>query len=82
MSFVGPRPAMDYEVAFFSERHRLRLAAMPGLTGWAQINGRSSISFDQIVSYDIEYIADRSLRRDLSILLGTIPVVLGAENAK
>ncbi len=82
MSFVGPRPAMDYEVAFFSDRHRLRLAAMPGLTGWAQINGRSSISFDQIVSYDIEYIADRSLRRDLSILLGTIPVVLGAENAK
>ncbi len=82
MSFVGPRPAMDYEVAFFSERHRLRLAAMPGLTGWAQINGRSSISFDQIVSYDIEYIADRSLSRDLRILAATIPVVLGAENAK
>lgn len=82
MSLVGPRPAMDYEVAFFSDRHRLRLAAMPGLTGWAQINGRSSISFDQIVNYDIEYIATCSLRRDLQILLETIPVVLGTENAR
>jgi lipopolysaccharide/colanic/teichoic acid biosynthesis glycosyltransferase len=82
MSFVGPRPAMEYEVALFSDRHRLRLAVMPGLTGWAQINGRSSISFDQIVGYDIEYIAGRSLCRDLRILLATIPVVLGAEHAK
>ncbi|OQA43139.1 MAG: putative sugar transferase EpsL [Chloroflexi bacterium ADurb.Bin325] len=82
ISFVGPRPVLDYEVALFSDFHRLRLTAMPGLTGWAQINGRSSISFDQIVSYDIEYIASRSLSRDLHILLATIPVVLGAENTK
>ena len=82
MSLVGPRPAMEYEVLCFNERHRQRLAVVPGLTGWAQIHGRSSISFEQIVTYDIEYIAYRSLRRDVAILLATVPVVLGTTNAK
>ena len=80
MSLVGPRPYIDYEVAMYTEYQRQRLAVVPGLTGWAQINGRSSLSFDEIVRLDLEYIAQRSLRKDLAILLATIPRVLRAQD--
>ena len=81
MSLVGPRPSIDYEVDMYTPRHVQRLAVLPGLTGWAQINGRSSLTFDEIVTLDLEYIAQRSLRKDLSILLATLPVVLQADSA-
>jgi lipopolysaccharide/colanic/teichoic acid biosynthesis glycosyltransferase len=81
MSMVGPRPSIDYEVAMYTDRQRQRLAVLPGLTGWAQIHGRSCLKFDQIVGLDLEYIAHHSLRKDLQIILATIPVVLRAENA-
>lgn len=81
MSLVGPRPTMDYETALYTERHWLRLAALPGLTGWAQIHGRSGLSFDEIVAFDLEYIEGCSLGLDLKVLLATIPVVLHAEHA-
>ncbi|OIO89388.1 MAG: hypothetical protein AUK03_14600 [Anaerolineae bacterium CG2_30_64_16] len=81
MSLVGPRPSMDYEVALYTEHHRKRLAVLPGLTGWAQINGRSSLGFDRIVALDLEYIHQRSLRKDLLILLKTVAVVFREEYA-
>ena len=81
MSLVGPRPTMDYETALFTDRHRGRLVALPGLTGWAQIHGRSALSFEEIVTLDLEYIARRSLWLDLKILWATIPQVLSAKNA-
>jgi lipopolysaccharide/colanic/teichoic acid biosynthesis glycosyltransferase len=81
MSLVGPRPSMEYELPFYTERQYQRLAVLPGLTGWAQINGRSSLSFEEIVTLDVEYITHRSLEMDLRILGATIPVVLGAEYA-
>ena len=81
MSLVGPRPTMDYETALYTDRHRQRLAAVPGLTGWAQIHGRSGLSFDEIVTLDIEYIERRSLGLDLRVLFATVPVVLKAEHA-
>ena len=81
MSLVGPRPSMDYEFVFYTERQRQRLAVLPGMTGWAQINGRSSLSFDEIVSFDLTYIAQRSIWLDIRILFSTVPVVLGAEYA-
>jgi len=81
MSMVGPRPSMDYEVALYTDHHRKRLAVLPGLTGWAQVNGRSSLGFDKIVALDLEYINQRSLRKDLLILLKTVAVVFRAEYA-
>jgi len=81
MSLVGPRPSMHYEVALYTAQHRKRLAVLPGLTGWAQINGRSSLGFDRIVALDLEYIAQRSLRKDLLILLRTVAVVFHEEYA-
>jgi lipopolysaccharide/colanic/teichoic acid biosynthesis glycosyltransferase len=80
MSLVGPRPSIDYEVAMYTDRHRLRLAALPGLTGWAQINGRSRLGFDDIVSLDLHYIAQRSVWLDLRIILATVGKVLRAED--
>lgn len=81
MSLVGPRPTLDYETALYTERHWRRLAVVPGLTGWAQIHGRSGLSFDEIVTLDLEYIARRSFGLDARVLLATIPVVLHAEHA-
>lgn len=81
MSLVGPRPTMDYETELYTERHKLRLAVLPGLTGWAQIHGRSTLCFEEIVDYDIEYIQCRSLSFDMKILVSTVPVVLTAQHA-
>jgi len=81
MSLVGPRPSMDYEVEECADWHLRRLDVVPGITGLAQINGRSALSFDDIVRFDIHYIENRSLWMDLRILLKTAPVVLLAHGA-
>lgn len=81
MSLVGPRPTMDFETELYTERHQQRLAVLPGLTGWAQVHGRSGLTFDDIVSYDIDYIDHRSFWLDIKILASTVPVVLSAEHA-
>jgi lipopolysaccharide/colanic/teichoic acid biosynthesis glycosyltransferase len=59
-----------------------RLQVLPGITGWAQINGRSSIAFDQIVRYDIEYVENTGLMMDLKVLWYTVPAVLLGRGAK
>lgn len=81
MSLVGPRPSMDYEVEEYADWHRRRLDVLPGITGLAQVNGRSTLPFDDIVRYDIQYIEHRSLWLDFRILLKTIPIVLMAYGA-
>lgn len=81
MSLVGPRPNVPWEVDAYKEWHRERLSASPGITGLAQVNGRSCISFDRIVEYDIEYIENQSLRMDLQILWLTVRSVIRADGA-
>jgi len=81
MSLVGPRPSMDYEVEEYADWHYKRLEVLPGITGLAQVNGRSTLPFDDIVRYDIQYIENRSLWLDLRILLQTVPIVLSAHGA-
>lgn len=82
MSLIGPRPAVRYEVEQYSKWHLQRLAVLPGLTGLAQISGRSGLTFEKIVRLDLLYIENRSLVFDLAILLKTIPVVLKAKCAE
>lgn len=82
MSFIGPRPNVMSEVEAYKDWHHKRLKVLPGITGLAQINGRSSIPFDQIVRYDIEYVEDESLKKDLEILWHTVPAVLRGNGAK
>ena len=76
MSLVGPRPAIPYEVEMYQDWHRRRLDTLPGLTGLWQVSGRNRLSFDEMVSLDIEYIEHWSLERDLQILARTPVAVL------
>jgi lipopolysaccharide/colanic/teichoic acid biosynthesis glycosyltransferase len=82
MSLIGPRPSMPYEVDVYKPWHFRRLEVLPGITGLAQIRGRSSLAFKDIVKIDIEYIERRSARLDLEILLKTLPVVLSGRGAR
>jgi lipopolysaccharide/colanic/teichoic acid biosynthesis glycosyltransferase len=68
MSLVGPRPTLPAQVAQYTERERGRLAVRPGLTGWAQVNGRASLPWTERIELDLWYIEHRSLRLDLRIL--------------
>jgi lipopolysaccharide/colanic/teichoic acid biosynthesis glycosyltransferase len=71
MSLVGPRPAMPYEVEQYAPWHMRRFDALPGITGYWQVLGRSTVSFDAMVELDVEYIDRRSLGLDLWILAAT-----------
>ena len=77
MSIIGPRPTLSVQVEQYTERQRLRLAVKPGLTGWAQVNGRASLPWGERIELDIWYVANRSLALDLRILVRTVRMVLG-----
>ncbi|MDQ1537567.1 MAG: hypothetical protein QOE58_1960 [Actinomycetota bacterium] len=72
MSLVGPRPLLTRYTPFFTDRERLRLAVRPGLTGWAQINGRNTSSWDERLGNDVWWVVNRSLPLYLRILCGTL----------
>jgi lipopolysaccharide/colanic/teichoic acid biosynthesis glycosyltransferase len=77
MSLIGPRPTLPVQVAQYTERQRGRLAIKPGITGWAQVNGRASLPWAQRIELDLYYIEHRSLALDLKILWRTLGIVLG-----
>ncbi len=77
MSFIGPRPTIPVQVAQYTERQRGRLAIKPGITGWAQVNGRTALPWSERIELDLYYIERRSLTLDLQILRRTVPIVLG-----
>ncbi len=81
MSVVGPRPALDYEVAAYKPWHERRLGATPGLTGLWQVAGRSRVSFDEMVFQDVIYSFNESLLTDLTICLRTVPAVVQGRGA-
>jgi lipopolysaccharide/colanic/teichoic acid biosynthesis glycosyltransferase len=82
MSLVGPRPNVPYEVEAYSEWHRERLSVLPGITGLAQVQGRSTIDFDTIAKFDIQYTRRIGLGLDIRILLHTVFSVLRREGAR
>jgi lipopolysaccharide/colanic/teichoic acid biosynthesis glycosyltransferase len=77
MSLIGPRPTLRYQVEHYSDRQRRRLEVLPGITGWAQIHGRASLSWDERIELDVWYVDHRSLRIDLLILLRTPLALFG-----
>jgi len=81
MSLVGPRPHEPAEVARYEKHHRKLLSIKPGITGMAQISGRSDLSFEDEVRLDTYYIENWSLRLDLQILFKTPWVVLTSKSA-
>jgi lipopolysaccharide/colanic/teichoic acid biosynthesis glycosyltransferase len=71
MSLVGPRPTIQVQVDQYTERQRRRLSVRPGLTGWAQINGRASLPWSERIELDLQYLERASLRMDLKIIVHT-----------
>jgi len=71
MSLIGPRPTLRYQVERYDERQRRRLEVLPGITGWAQIHGRASLSWDERIELDVWYVDHRSPLTDILILLRT-----------
>jgi lipopolysaccharide/colanic/teichoic acid biosynthesis glycosyltransferase len=82
MSIVGPRPEVPELVAQYPPEYLRRHSVRPGITGLAQINGRGSLTYEQAILYDLDYVDDHSLIRDLRILARTVPVVLSRKGAQ
>lgn len=76
MSIVGPRPLLVRYLPRYNERQRRRHEVRPGLTGWAQVNGRNAISWEQKFEYDVEYVEKESFLFDVKILFMTVGKVL------
>ena len=81
MSLVGPRPPVPIEVDQYEFDTMRRLEAVPGLTGLQQVSGRSDLDFQTWIELDLQYIVEQSLRKDVEILLRTIPAVLSGKGA-
>jgi lipopolysaccharide/colanic/teichoic acid biosynthesis glycosyltransferase len=79
MSLVGPRPTLPHQVAQYTPRQLGRLAVKPGLTGWAQVNGRASLPWSERIELDLWYIEHRSLKLDVQILLRTVKMLVRGE---
>lgn len=83
MSLIGPRPTLTYHpwpLAEYTEEQRKRFDVRPGITGWAQINGRKDIPWDQRIKYDVEYVENLSFFFDLKIFIKTIIKVLSMQD--
>jgi lipopolysaccharide/colanic/teichoic acid biosynthesis glycosyltransferase len=76
MAIVGPRPTLEHQVLAYTPRQRGRLAVRPGITGWAQVNGRASLPWPERIELDLWYVEHRSLALDLEILRRTVAMVV------
>jgi lipopolysaccharide/colanic/teichoic acid biosynthesis glycosyltransferase len=76
MSLIGPRPCTAHEFEHFTPYERQRADAVPGLTGYWQVNGKNQTTFDQMIALDIYYAQNLSLSLDLAILARTIPTLI------
>lgn len=79
MSFVGPRPTLPHQVEKYTDEQRRRLDVRPGVTGWAQVNGRNDLTWTEKIKLDIQYIDNFSLWFDIKILFMTVGTVLGGK---
>ena len=77
MSLIGPRPTLRYQVDRYDEHQRHRLDIRPGITGWAQVNGRAALPWADRIELDVFYVEHRSLSLDLKILLKTPLALFG-----
>lgn len=76
MALIGPRPLLPEYLPYYTEREKLRHAVRPGISGWAQVNGRSNITWDKKLEYDVYYVEHLSLWMDIRILFTTFKNML------
>lgn len=79
MSIVGPRPTLRYQVDRYDSEQLGRLAVRPGLTGWAQVNGRNALPWGRRIELDLEYVQRQSVRFDAAILVRTLRAMLNGD---
>lgn len=79
MSLIGPRPTIQVQVAQYTERQRGRLAIRPGLTGWAQIHGRTSLPWAERIELDLWYVEHRRWRVDVAIVWRTVKMLVNGD---
>ncbi len=79
LSLIGPRPLLFKYIPLYNERQRLRHNVKPGITGWAQVNGRNAISWQQKFEYDVYYVENLSFALDVKIFFLTIYKILKSE---
>ena len=80
MALIGPRPLLPEYLPYYTERERLRHTVRPGMSGWAQINGRNNLSWDDKLELDVYYVEHLSLIMDLRVIFTTIKNVLGGKD--
>ncbi|MGB7204719.1 MAG: sugar transferase [Anderseniella sp.] len=80
MSLVGPRPLLMRYLPLYNDRQKRRHDVRPGITGWAQINGRNALSWEDKFEHDVWYVENRSFWLDMKILVHTLVSVLSREN--
>ncbi|MBC2172233.1 sugar transferase [Listeria booriae] len=80
MNFIGPRPLLKEYLGFYSEEEKKRHNVRPGLSGWAQVNGRNSISWQEKFQLDLFYVENQSLKLDMLIYKNTMLKVIRREN--
>ena len=80
MALIGPRPLLPEYLPYYTERERLRHTVRPGISGWAQVNGRNNCTWDEKLEYDAYYVEHLSLWMDIRVLLTTIKNVLGGKD--
>jgi lipopolysaccharide/colanic/teichoic acid biosynthesis glycosyltransferase len=76
MSIIGPRPTVPVQVAQYTDRQRGRLAVKPGITGWAQVNGRASLPWPERIELDLWYVEHKSFMLDVKILWLTVKMLV------
>ena len=80
MALIGPRPLLPEYLPYYTEREKLRHTVRPGISGWAQVNGRNNCSWDEKLEYDAYYVEHLSFWMDVKVLLTTIKNVLGGKD--
>ncbi len=80
MSIVGPRPLLVEYLPWYTQAEKCRHNVRPGLTGWAQVNGRNALDWDSRFLFDVEYVDNVSLKMDVKILIMTVKKVLGGSD--
>ena len=80
MALIGPRPLLPEYLPYYTEREKLRHTVRPGMSGWAQVNGRNNLSWDDKLEHDAYYVEHLSLSMDLRVIFKTIMNVLGGKD--
>ena len=79
MSIVGPRPLLVRYIPRYTEEQRRRHEVRPGLTGYAQVNGRNALSWEEKFAYDVEYVDNITFAGDIKIIIGTVKAVFNRD---